>query len=377
MKFKKYMLILLIPLSLFPISLKRTNEIASANSIKSLQEIAYKDRFIPLSHKQKQFINQKIAILKDNKNKEFELKLKEYELKIKKLDESVPKFDTKDISKENLDKKNKLDLKRNKMIEDKNKLNAIKEKLNGSKEDLENIKIDETFENPNLESMKNEILKEKEDKLNNIYKEEENRKKEQTKKENKKQEIKKEENKPTEEIETVNIETKPKEKIIEYPLSVTINGVNYPIIDSGDYYQDTIDNNKGAWTNITNLYAYGNPDNYETYDDYLYWSEYNNYDGLYKSVNDSNGLMLASHRDIGQFIETIDKIDYIDGEGNKKTYYYEGVLDSIYAQNGGYIDYTDGRYPYFSGSAGDYICFQTCTDFSGRSIGDIYVFRGE
>lgn len=379
MKFKKYMLILLIPISLFPISLKRNNQIANANSIESLQEMAYKDRFLPLTNKQKKFIDEKIKTIKDRENKEFELKLKEYELKIKNLEEDVPKFNTKNISKENLDKKNNLDLKRKQMIDDKNLLKSLKEKLNGSKEDLENIKIEKEFENPKLETMKNEILKEKEDKLNNIYqKEEEDRKKEQTKAEEiKKQKEKIKENKPKEEIQTVTIESKPKENLVEYPLSVTINGVNYPIIDSGAYYQDTIDNNKDTWTNITNLYAYGNPDNYETYDDYLYWSEYDNFDGLYKSVNDSNGLMLASHRDIGQFIETVDKIDYIDSEGNKKTYYYEGVLDSIYAQNGGYIDYTDGRYPYFSGSAGDYICFQTCTDFSGRSIGDIYVFRGE
>lgn len=382
MKFKKYILILLIPITLFAISVKRDNQIANANSIESLQKITYQDRFLPLTNKQKKFIDQKIKTLKDRENKEFELKLKEYELKIKNLEEDVPKFNTKNIYQENLNKKNNLDQKRKKMIEDKNNLKSLKEKLNGSKDDLEKIKIEEKFENPKLESIKNEILKEKEEKLNQIHKkeeenrkkEEERKKKEQTKKEEK---SKKQEEKPKKEIQTVTIETKPKEELKEYPLSITVNGVNYPIIQSGSDYQNTVDSNRGAWINITNLYAFGNPDHYENYDDYLYWREYNDYDGLYKSVNDSNGLMLASHRDIGQFIENVDKIDYIDGDGNKKTYYYEGQLDPIYAQNGGYIDDLDERYPYFSGSAGDYITFQTCVDYSGRSIGGIYVFKGE
>lgn len=71
-------------------------------------------------------------------------------------------------------------------------------------------------------------------------------------------------------------------------------------------------------------------------------------------------------------IENVDEIIFMDEDGNTAKYVKLGLTRLIDANY--LVDEDDEIWPLMDGTAGDYITFQTCIDYSGRSLAYGHVF---
>lgn len=303
---------------------KRNTEVENLKTIEEVENFEKANRVVPLTEQNKKRLQEKKDREKEIINNDIEDKIKLEEAKIEELDLSKNLDDliVKYISEEN-----------------KNKVNKLKEKQKQYKKDLEELEKQKTIVDKDY---KNKKLNEKRDKKNKEI-EERIKQEEQAKKEKAEQEK--------------------REETQKQPYSITLVGdKTYRIIDGEQAEIDWRDEN--AWVNI--------PSKFE---------------GKFTSYNNNDiGLYLAAHREIGEVIEHTDKVIYTDPDGVSATYKFVGTTDLIdgnkteYYQDDEYGNLTwssDPWMPYKRAEVGNAIVFQTCIDYSGRSLAYGYIFEKE
>lgn len=279
---------------------------------------------------------EEIENLKDNAD--FELKILEARKKIEnlELDEDLDSWKIGDnITSEN---KAKLSLLKDKQEEYKKKLAELeKEPTDFNDVDYENEKLN-AIKNENNKKIKTQREELKQKQL------QEKQKATTSKKESKP------ESKPQTTSDNTVQQAKQPEKV---NYSVTYNGEVYPIVHG---YQDRVDARHKEWVNTMDSM---NPE----------------FDIPYKYVGDNRNIWLAAHTDAyGSSIKDAQVITYTDPDGNQKDYAFYGYLEDL--PMGGEVFYDDDPIvPWIEGTAGDYLVFQICTDYSyGRGIAIGYVF---
>lgn len=360
-KYQKILIGLLIVLSLgiygdksFKDNRFKEIEEVKAQTIQDIEDYQKKDRVIPLTKKQEK------ELAKAKKEKEIALE-KEKVKKVnddfgKSLDNIEGKINNLDFNYENpYDKLSKEDQDRLSK-ENKDRLNKLTEKAKKDQEGLAKLRKEPSqkdntdYQNAALNKIRDNNNKKVETK---IRQEEEKRKKEEQKK--KEQAAKQ---KATTSGQSVSKKENPPQA---HPYSFIINGQVWNIVEGG---QGEIDQRySNTWVNMTGIWG----DHYAIYNN-----------------NDDQGMFLGAHREIGHIIENVKSLTYVDPNGTASEYRYIGVTDYIqggyspmvyYDEDGNY-DGSDVSYmPYCMGIAGKYIVFQTCIDYSGRSIALGWVFE--
>lgn len=354
---KKVFIGLLLTLTLVTYTIKdfkedRTNEIqeVKAQTIEEIEKYQKQKRTIPLSSEQQEELEKikkekEIAIEKEKTKKvndEFSKDLDNIENKINNLDfnyenpfDKLSEDDQVRLTKENKDRLNNL-IEKSK-INKENLAKLQKEPSQKDNTDYQNSKLNEIRDNNNKK------VEEKIRQENKRKQEEQKKKEEQARKEKAEQEK--------------------REETQKQPYSITLVGdKTYRIIDGEQAEIDWRDEN--VWVNI--------PSKFE---------------GKFTSYNNNDiGLYLAAHREIGEVIEHTDKVIYTDPDGVSATYKFVGTTDLIdgnkteYYQDDEYGNLTWSSDPWMSykrAEVGNAIVFQTCIDYSGRSLAYGYIFEKE
>lgn len=308
----------------------REKQVDNLRTIEEIENFEKVERIVPLTKWSKDKLKRKKDRERKVINNNIEDKIKLADAKIEELDfsDNLNELIVEHISKENKDK-----------------INKLKEKQEQYKKDLEELEKQKTIVDKDY---KNKKLNEKRDKKNKelkeIIKQEEQKKKEKQAKKEKAEQEKREETQ-------------------KQPYTITLVGdKTYRIVDGE---QEEIDwKDKNAWVNI--------PSKFE---------------GKFTSYNNNDiGLYLAAHREIGEVIEHTDKVIYTDPDGVSATYKFVGTTDLIdgnkteYYQDDEYGNLTwssDPWMPYKRAEVGNTIVFQTCIDYSGRSLAYGYIFEKE
>lgn len=308
----------------------RNSEVEKLKTIEEVENFEKAERIIPLTEQNKKKLQEKKDREKEIINNDIADKIKLEEAKIEELDfsDNLGDLIVEHISEEN-----------------KNKVNKLKEKQKQYKKDLEELEnqktiVDKDYKNKKLNEKRDEKNKEIEER---IKQEEQKKKEEQAKKEKAEQEKREETQKQSYTITLVGDKT-------------------YKIVDGEQSEIDWRDEN--VWVNI--------PSKFE---------------GKFTSYNNNDiGLYLAAHREIGEVIEHTDKVIYTDPDGASATYKFVGTTDLIdgntteYYQDDEYGNLTwssDPWMPYKRAEVGNAIVFQTCIDYSGRSLAYGYIFEKE
>lgn len=308
----------------------RNSEVEKLKTIEEVENFEKAERIIPLTEQNKKKLQEKKDREKEIINNDIADKIKLEEAKIEELDfsDNLGDLIVEHISEEN-----------------KNKVNKLKEKQKQYKKDLEELEnqktiVDKDYKNKKLNEKRDEKNKEIEER---IKQEEQKKKEEQAKKEKAEQEKREETQKQSYTITLVGDKT-------------------YKIVDGEQSEIDWRDEN--VWVNIPSKF-----------------------DGKFTSYNDNNiGLYLATHREIGEVIENTDEVIYTDPNGVEATYKFVGTTDLIdgnkteYYQddeNGNLIWTSDPWMSYKRAEVGNAIVFQTCIDYSGRSLAYGYIFEKE
>lgn len=304
-------------------------------------------------------------------NKKYEIELKNYENEIEKINTQY-KFPYKDknINSNLINKKNDLDQRFKKMKSDKEKIEKAFTQLDDKNNNTINVEIPT--------KVKEKALKDKIEDLNTKivddfkgYKET-NRAILETKNETELNKIKinnfrpyqVEELKETKKNQIANFkyrkiqekkmkeETKPIEelRLVEplVPYSVSIDGKTYPIIEGG---QRDIEAKHQAW-----ISPFDHLVDYEK-----------------KQVNESSSLWIAAHGDIGNVIEDVNEVTFMDKNGKTAKYIKTGLTHLI--DEGYLVEEDDEIWPLIDGSAGDYITFQTFVNYEGRKLAYGFIFE--
>lgn len=350
---KKAFIGLLLTLTLGTYTIKdfkedRTNEIqeVKAQTIEEIEKYQKQKRTIPLSSEQQEELEKikkekEIAIEKEKTKKvndEFSKDLDNIENKINNLDfnyenpfDKLSEDDQVRLTKENKDRLNNL-IEKSK-INKENLAKLQKEPSQKDNTDYQNSKLNEIRDNNN---------KKVEEKIR-----QENKRKQ-------KASTSKKESKPESKPQTTSDNTVQQAKQPEkVNYSVTYNGEVYPIVHG---YQDRVDARHKEWVNTMDSM---NPE----------------FDIPYKYVGDNRNIWLAAHTDAyDSSIKDAQVITYTDPDGNQKDYAFYGYLEDL--PMGGETFYDDDPIvPWIEGTAGDYLVFQVCTDYSyGRGIAIGYVF---
>ena len=309
----------------------REKEVDNLKTIEEIENFEKVKRVIPLTKWNKDELERK-------KNRERKVINNNIEDKIKLADDKIEELDFSDNFDElivnHISKENK---------------NKVKEKQELYKKNLEELKNQkEVIE----KDYKNKKLNEKRDKNNQEIKKKIEEKKQKVEQKKKEEQAKKEK-----------AEQKKREEEQKQPYSITLVGdKTYSIVDGEQAEIDWRDEN--VWVNIPSKF-----------------------DGKFISYNDNDiGLYLAAHREIGEAIEHTDKVIYTDPNGVEATYKFVGTTDLIdgnkteYYQddeNGNLIWTSDPWMSYKRAEVGNAIVFQTCIDYSGRSLAYGYIFEKE
>lgn len=147
-------------------------------------------------------------------------------------------------------------------------------------------------------------------------------------------------------------ETKPIEKLrLVEPLlhySVSIDGKTYPIVEGG---QRDIKAKHQAWISY-----------------YAHLVDYKR-----KQVDEDSSLWLSAHGDIGNVIEDVNEITFMDDNGKTAKYIKTGLthlIDESY-----FVEEDDEVWPLIDGTAGDYIIFHTFVNYEGRKLAYGFIFE--
>lgn len=303
----------------------REKQVYNLRTIEEIENFEKVERIVPLTKWNKDKLERKKKRERKRINNNIEDKIKLVDDKIEELDfsDNLGDLIVEHISEEN-----------------KNKINKLKEKQQRYKKDIEELENQkEVIE----KDYKNKKLNEKRDKNN--------------------QEIKKKIKEEKQKVEQKKKEEVRKEKEQRKPYTITLVGdKTYRIVDGEQPEIDWRDEN--VWVNIPSKF-----------------------DGKFTSYNDNNiGLYLAAHREIGEVIENTDEVIYTDPNGVEATYKFVGTTDLIdgnkteYYQddeNGNLIWTSDPWMSYKRAEVGNAIVFQTCIDYSGRSLAYGYIFEKE